>query len=107
LEFLSQKENLQQLYQAASQIRAFGEIYPVKDLASSLSSNPKLSPFVSQAETSYSWYLCSATHDNGPNDVMIQYFENAINSINNGSDPVQVSQTLMSGIDQTMSRYGL
>lgn len=107
LEFLSQKENLQQLYQAASQIRAFGEIYPVKDLASSLSSNPKLSPFISQADTSYSWYLCSATHDNGPNDVMIQYFENAINSINNGSDPVQASQTLVSGIGQTMSRYGM
>lgn len=107
LEFLSQNENLQQFYQAASQTRAFGEIYPVKDLASSLSSNPKLAPFIDQADTSYSWYLCSSTHDNGPNDVMIQYFENAINSINNGSDPAQAAQTLVSGIGQTMSRYGM
>ncbi|MFH1561186.1 MAG: extracellular solute-binding protein, partial [Patescibacteria group bacterium] len=46
LNFLASAENLQKLYTAQSQIRAFGELYPRMDLAQSLESDSLLKPFV-------------------------------------------------------------
>ncbi len=107
LEFLGSQEGLKKFYQAASQVREFGEIYPVKGLAQSLKANPRLVPFIDQAETAFSWYLCSFTYDSGPNEVMIKYFADAINNINQGGDPRAATQTLIQGISQTVSRYRL
>ncbi len=107
LQYLASKEGLQRLYQAESQIRAFGEIYPRRDLAKGLDANPLLRPFINQAETSYVWYLASATHDNGPNEAMRKYFADAINGLNQGKSEDTVIETLLQGINQVRSRYRL
>ncbi len=107
LEFLASKKSLRQFYETASQVREFGEIYPVKSLAQDLKSNPHLSAFVDQADTSYSWYLSSDTYDDGPNDVMINYFADAINAISQGEDPKITVETLLQGVAQVKSRYKL
>lgn len=107
LQYLAGKQGLQRLYQAESQIRAFGEIYPRRDLAAGLDANPLLRPFIKQADTSHVWYLASATHDNGPNETMIKYFTDAINAINQGISADQAVKTLLSGISQVRSRYRL
>ncbi len=105
LEYLSSKEVMENLYSAQSQTRDFGEIYPVVSLAEKLKSNPTLSPFVEQADSAKSWYLCSFTHDNGLNDGIIKYYEDAVNAILNGADPSSVTETLSSGVGQILSRY--
>ena len=105
LEYLSSKEVMENLYSAQSQTRDFGEIYPVVALADKLKSNPILFPFVEQAGSAKSWYLCSFTHDNGLNDGVIKYYEDAVNAILNGADPSSVTETLNSGVGQILARY--
>ncbi len=108
LEYLSSSETLEKLYQAQSQIREFGEIYPRTDLAQKLESSQKLSSFVTAAAQARSWYLASNTHDDGLNDGMIKYFEDAINGIlNNRQTAADVLPTLEQGIQQLIQKYKL
>jgi ABC-type glycerol-3-phosphate transport system substrate-binding protein len=108
LTYLSTKENLEKLYTTASQIRAFGEIYPRKSMAESIGSNLKIKPFISAANDASSGYLSSRTWDDGLNDNMIKYFGDAINSmVLNGSSVDDVMVSLRSGIEQLKTRYSL
>ncbi len=106
LKYLSSKEVLEQLYQAESQLRLFGELYPRQDMAELLSANPLLAPFLSQAPNAQSWYLCSRTYDNGINDRMIKYFEDAVNNVNQGGSVQQALTTAAQGVTQLLSQYG-
>jgi ABC-type glycerol-3-phosphate transport system substrate-binding protein len=108
LEYLSAKENLEKLYTAAAQIRAFGEIYPRKSMAESVGTNLKIKPFVTTANDASSGYLSSRTWDDGLNDNMIKYFGDAINSMVSKNQTVdQVMPSLRSGIEQLKARYNL
>ena len=108
LQFLATKESLQKMYTAASQIRAFGEIYPRKSMIESMNGNALTQPFVKAADVSTNWYLSSRTFDEGLNDEMAKYFGDAINGMvlkNMGSDEVMTS--LQSGIQQLKQKYSL
>jgi len=108
LQFLATKESLQKMYTAASQIRAFGEIYPRKSMIESMKANALTQPFVKAADVSTNWYLSSRTFDEGLNDEMAKYFGDAINGMvlkNMGSDEVMTS--LQNGIQQLKQKYGL
>ena len=110
LKFLSTPETLQKLYQAESQARLFGEPYSQIQMASMITTDPLVAPFVSQAGKAQTWYLCSRTWDNGINDKMIKYFEDAVNALNNpnlGKTVKDVLQTASQGVAQTLSQYGL
>jgi ABC-type glycerol-3-phosphate transport system substrate-binding protein len=108
LEYLSSPETLERLYQAQSQIREFGEIYPRTNLAQKLETSPILASFVTAASQARSWYLASATHDDGLNDGMIKYFEDAVNGIiNNHQSAADVLPTLEQGIQQLIKKYKL
>lgn len=108
LEYLSSKETLEKFYATASQIRAFGEIYPRKSMADSIGSNLKVKPFIETANDASSGFLSSRTWDDGLNDNMIKYFGDAINSMltkNQTAD--QVMGPLRDGIEQLKTRYSL
>lgn len=105
LQFLASKEILQKLYTAERQVRLFGEIYPRFDLAQTLTSDPLLAPFIEQARIAKTWYLCSATHDAGINDRMIKYYQDAINSINQGEQITKALETLDQGVQQVLTQY--
>jgi len=107
LKYLSSKEVLEKLYQAESQLRLFGELYPRIDMAGLLSANPLLAPFLSQAPNAQSWYLCSRTYDNGINDRMIKYFEDAVNSVNRGGSVQSALSTAAQGATQLLNQYGV
>lgn len=107
LKYLSSREVLEKLYQAQSQLRLFGELYPRKDMADLLSTNPLLAPFLSQANNAQSWYLCSRTYDNGINERMIKYFEDTVNSVNQGRSPKDALATAAQGVNQLLSQYGV
>lgn len=106
LEYLSSKEVLERLYAAESQIRSFGEIYPKKSMGESLKNNTKVWPFVSAADSATSWYLASATGDDGLNTEMQKYFADAINQIGQ-SDNTELLTNLKNGIIQLQTKYGL
>lgn len=108
LEYLSKAENLEKMYTAASQVRAFGEIYPRKSMADKMMSNGKTAAFVKAANDASGWYLSGRTFDEGLNDGMIKYFGDAINSlVETKTTPEEMMVNLRNGINQMVTKYGL
>jgi len=107
LQFLSSPQTMQKLYQSQSQVRLFGEPYPRIEMANLLTSNNFTAPFVNQAAKAKTWYLCSRTFDNGLNDRMIKYFEDAVNAVNSGQSAKEALDTTEQGVSQLLSQYGL
>ncbi len=107
LEYLSSKEVMQKLYQTESAMRLFGEPYSRTDLAASLKGQPLVGAFVEQAPYAQSWYLASRTGDNGLNDQIIKYYEDAVNAVNEGKDPLAALTTASQGISQVLRQYGV
>lgn len=105
LQFLSQAENLEKFYSAASQARAFGEPFPRTDMASALSTDPILGALLSDAPAAKSWYLNSFTHDNGLNDQLIKYYGDAINATLDGTTIEEVLEKLDAGVTQVLRQY--
>lgn len=107
LKFLVQKENLTKLFEIQSKTRLFGEPYSRVDLANLLTQHPYLSPVIKQADYFVSLPLVSRTYDNGLNDEIIKYIENAINATINGVSYGEALNTAKQGIDQVLSKYDL
>jgi multiple sugar transport system substrate-binding protein len=109
LKFLSQKESLEKLYNNSSKQRMFGEIYPMTDMESLLSTHPIAGSVVNQAKYAQSWYLQSRTWD-GPTGINTQinkYFEDAINAVNQGKTPDKALEPVADGVSQVLSQYGI
>jgi ABC-type glycerol-3-phosphate transport system substrate-binding protein len=104
---MSAEENLKKLFSKASEIRAFGEIYPKASMAKELVDNPVVAPYLDDAVYAQSWYLNSFTHDNGINDQMIKYYEDAINGVLGGDKMEDVLEALESGTSEVLKQYGV
>lgn len=107
LRFLTEKENMTKLYEIQSKVRPFGEPYSRVDLAPLLVQNPYLSAVIKQANNFYSLPLISRTYDNGLNDEIIKYMENAINSTILGVSYKEALDTAKKGIDQVFTKYNI
>jgi multiple sugar transport system substrate-binding protein len=108
LKFLSQKESLEKIYAAAlASGRPSGEPFSRVDMASLLKDDPLLAAYIEQAANARSWYLSSLTHDNGINDRIIKYFEDAVNTINQQKSPnaQKILETAAQGVNQVLSQY--
>ena len=107
LTYLSSDEVLIKLYTSASNLRLFGEPYPSITLAKTIESEDVIGAFVRQAEYAQSWYMSSKTHDNGLNDQIIKYYEDAVNGMIDGEKVDKVMPTLTSGVKQVLTKYGI
>jgi multiple sugar transport system substrate-binding protein len=108
MQYLAQKSTAQEFYTDTAKVRAFGEPYARKDLASSLQENQLVYPFVSQLNDAQSSYFASNTDDGdtGINSEMNSYLQTAVNSINtNGTSPDSAVQDLNNGIEQVLQKY--
>lgn len=105
LRFLVEKDNLTKLYQIESQLRPFGEAYSRVDLAPLLAQNQYLGAVIKQADYFVSLPTASRTFDNGLNDEIIKYLENAINATSQGVSYSQALETAKKGVDQVLSKY--
>lgn len=105
ISFLSKDESLQKMYAGASQIHTVGEPYPKTAMSSLLSSDPLAGSFVTQAPNYVSWYLTDRTFDEGLNDQIIKYYEDAVNGINEGSTVPTVIKPLTEGVAQILAKY--
>ncbi len=103
--FLSSSEVEKQSYQAASQVRLFGEPYSRVDLSQELVNDPLTGAFVSQGPYYKFWFLESNTLDAGLNDEMIKYWEDGVNATLQGTDPQVALQTVQKGVQQVLSKY--
>lgn len=105
LRFLSEKESLTKLYEMEAKFRLFGEPYPRIDLGQSLVQNEYVGAVIKQADSYFSLPLASRTFDNGLNDSIIQYLENAVNATIQGVSYSEALTTAKQGVDQIFSRY--
>lgn len=107
LQYLASKETMAKLYAEEAKIRLFGEPYARMDLGKNILNDSYAGAYVSQASNSQSFYLSSRTFDNGINDKIIKYFEDALNSLDKGVSPKAALETAGLGIQQVLSTYGL
>lgn len=107
LKFLSQKESLRKFYAEASKTRLFGEPYSRQDMAESLINEEYVGPYIEGAKTAKSWYFCSRTFDNGIDDRVIKYLEDAVNGVNQGKSAKDALSTANQGISDILSQFGL
>ncbi|MCA9371319.1 extracellular solute-binding protein [Candidatus Woesebacteria bacterium] len=107
LAFVSQKEELQKIYDAQSQTRLFGSAFSRVDMADLLTNNQYLESVVTQAgnDEYVSFPVVGRTFDNGLNDEIVTYLKNAINQTINGVDYANALSTAQSGIQQTKQKF--
>lgn len=105
--YLSSEEVLKQLYSEASKVRGFGELYPRVAMADAIADNTLVAAYLQDAPYATGWYLSSFTHDNGINDQLIKYYEDAITAVSTGKSADDVLQTLDSGTKQVLRQYGV
>lgn len=107
LKYLSSPEVLDKMYQLAGQQRLFGEPYPRQEMAVKLQADPFTGAVMTQALSAQSWPLASRTFDNGLNDRIIKYYEDAVNAYLADQEEKQILEALSSGVTQVLSQYGL
>ncbi len=105
LRYLTEKENLTKLYEAESRVRPFGEPYSRVDLAPMLVQNEYVGAVIKQANNFISVPAITRTYDNGLNDEIIKYIENAINSTAAGVSYAEALRTAKAGVDQVYAKY--
>lgn len=107
LKFLSQKESMTKLFELENKQRLFGEPYSRIDLAQTIIQNPYLGPVIQQAiDDSYvSLPIVSRTYDNGLNDEIRVYLENAINATISGVSYSDALNTAQKGVTQVFQKY--
>ena len=107
LKYLSSPEVLKKFYADASKIRSFGEIYSRQDMKAELESDELVAAYLEDAPIASSWYMASFTHDNGINDQIIKYYEDAVNAVLSGQNVEKSLETTIDGVDEVLTKYGL
>lgn len=105
LVFLSSKESQQKLFAQQSKLRPFGAAYSRVDLSEELRDHPYLGPVVQQGDYYESIPVVKRTFDEGLNDGIVQYLENAINETAQGVSYQGALETAHNGVVQVLSRF--
>lgn len=105
--WLSQPEQLRQMYAEASKYRGFGELYPRVEMASELAQDATLAPYLDDALYAQSWYMASRTHDEGLNDQIISYYQDAINTMNKEGKASVALEAVAPGIKSVLQKFGV
>ena len=105
LKYLSEKENMTKLYTQQARLRLFGEPYSRVDLQSAGLQNEYIAAVVSQARNMKSLSLNSRTHDNGLNDQIARYLNEAINATIQGVSYAEAFATAHRGVSQVFEKF--
>ncbi len=107
IQYLSGKDQLTKLYELQAKATGLGSPYSRVDLAPVLASDKYLGAVIKQAESDafVSVPMIARTYDNGLNNDIIKYIENAINAASQGVSYQEAMQTAKQGVDQVFSRF--
>ncbi len=107
LRFLVEKENLTKLYQEQSKTRPFGEPYSRVDLASTLVQNEYIGAVITQAKDMKSLPTVGRTYDDGLNDEINKYLEDAVNATVKSVSAQEAFAIAGQGVKQVFEKYGI
>lgn len=107
LTYLSSKSGLTKMYEAQSALRMFGAPYSRIDLSNTIIQDPYLGTLIRQAaeDKFISLPITSNTFDDGLNDDMMRYLENAINGASQGVSYEEAMKGAKDGFDLIFERY--
>lgn len=105
LKFFTNDQTEKLLYQEASKSRLFGIPYANVSLQPELVNDPLSGAVISQAPFFKSGYLVSSTRDQGLNEAISKYYEDALNAVLGGSDPGNVLETASKGIVKVLNDF--
>lgn len=107
IKYLQDDQTLIKFYNEArkSPGRIFGEIYPKTALAKTLSSDPYVGAYVSDAPYMKSFPMASRTFDEGINDQIIKAYEDAINKTLAGEKASEALKITANNIATTLKKY--
>lgn len=106
VQYLSQEETLKTLHANQAELRDFGEIYPNVSMANDLANNTVVAAVLEDAPFAQGWYMSTSTHDNGLNDQINQYYQEAIQSVLSGTSVEDALITLSKGVAQVLRQFG-
>lgn len=107
LAYLNRDDVLRQFFSEASKVRAFGEIYPKVNMVDELADNEVVASILQDAIYAESGYLNSFTHDNGINDLMIDYYKSAVEALIDSANIEEVQTALDQGVAQVLRQYSV
>jgi len=99
LKFLSEPENMRQLYSEQAKLREFGEPYSRVDLGEVLLANDYLAPLIDGAPTATSFIIAGASGNN----VYVEAVAEAVDSVLQKKDIDQALETLKSTIERFLA----
>ncbi len=107
VKYLNDTQTLINIYNedAKSPGRFFGQPYPLKSMGEQLVTDPIVGAYIVQAPTMLSFPMASRTYDNGINDQIIKSYEDAINSVLQGSDATTALETVAKNVNAIFSKY--
>lgn len=109
LSYLASKEGQTKMYEIQSSIRMFGTPYSRMDLGDLLIQDAYLGPVIKQAaeDRFISLPLISNTFDDGLDDGVNRYLENAINGASQGVSYEEAMKSAKEGINQLFTQYNI
>ena len=109
LAYLSSKEGQTKMYEIQSTIRMFGAPYSRMDLADLLVQDVNLGAVIKQAvgDRYVSIPVASGTFDDGLNDGIIRYLENAINATSQGVSYEEAMKQAKAGLNQVFTQFNI
>lgn len=103
--FLSEKESLEKLFAEQGKTRLFGQPSSRIDMSEQLIQHEYLGPVIQQADYYQTIPVAARTFDDGLNDNIIQYLENAINETEKGVSYNAALSTAHDGVLQVLTRF--
>lgn len=105
LKFLSSKDSMAKMYELQTKARGVGEAYSRVDLKDTLLQNDYNAPVIAQAPYLKSIPTISRTYDNGLNDQINSYLEDAVNSATEGVSYSDAMEKAKEGINSVLGKY--
>ncbi len=107
VKFMEEDKNLIKVYDEASktQQRIFGQPYPKISLANTLSSDPYVGAYITDAPYMKSFSMASRTFDSGLNDQIIKAYEDAVNKSLQGNPSTEALKVTADTIAKTLTKF--
>ena len=109
LAYLGSKDVMQRMFELEKKERFFATAYSRRDLGDQLASDPYYGAVITQAKNDafITLPVVSRTYDQGLNDEIVSYLEQAITQSANGVDYARAMKTAQSGVSQVLKKYNI
>ena len=106
---MSSAEVMQKTFELQKKSRFFATAYSRRDLGDKLLSDPFYGAVLLQAKNDgyITLPMVTRTYDQGLNDEIVSYLEQAVTQSANGVDYARAMKTAQSGVSQVLNKYNI